>query len=90
MEPLGSNNNQNNALSELLAVANKENQMLRELLDEARKRADTAEKALLTLSNYIHPAMQQQNRPSFIQRVIVPIVKAIKIPRRKNKVNPDQ
>ena len=47
----GSHDN-NSALSELLAVANKENQMLRELLLEARKRAEMSEVALQILSKH--------------------------------------
>ena len=53
----GSRDN-NSALSELLAVANKENQMLRELLVEARKRAEMSEVALHILFKHIAQPVQ--------------------------------
>ena len=49
--PLGNSS----ALSELLAVANKENEMLRELVAEARKRAEMSESALQILSVHMQP-----------------------------------
>ena len=73
----------NSALSELLAVANKENQMLRELLLEARKRAEMSEVALQILSKHIENPVQKQTASNFIKRIIVPIGKAIRIPKRK-------
>ena len=75
--------NNNSALSELLAVANKENQMLRELLGEARKRAEMSEVALQILSKHIENPVQKQTASNFIKRIIVPIGKAIRIPKRK-------
>ena len=71
------------ALSELLAVANKENEMLRELVAEARKRAEMSESALQILSVHIQPNTTKVSKPSFIKRIIVPIGRAIRIPGRK-------
>ena len=87
----GSHDN-NSALSELLAVANKENQMLKELLLEARKRAEMSEVALQILSKHIEKPVQKQTASNFIKRIIVPIGKAIRIPKRKTnqKHNMDQ
>ena len=87
----GSHDN-NSALSELLAVANKENQMLKELLLEARKRAEMSEVALQILSKHIEKPVQKQTASYFIKRIIVPIGKAIRIPKRKTnqKHNMDQ
>ena len=82
----GSHDN-NSALSELLAVANKENQMLRELLVEARKRAEMSEVALQILSKHIEKPVQKQTASNFIKRIIVPIGKAIRIPKRKKTSN---
>jgi hypothetical protein len=53
MEIEANKSSTNSALSELLAVANKENQMLRELLEDVRKRAEMSESALQILSNHI-------------------------------------
>ena len=53
MEIEANKSSTNSALSELLAVANKENQMLRELVEEVRKRAEMSESALQILSNHI-------------------------------------
>ena len=78
----GSRDN-NSALSELLAVANKENQMLRELLVEARKRAEMSEVALQILSKHIEKPVQKPTASNFIKRIIVPIGKAIRVPKRK-------
>ncbi|MBA00311.1 MAG: hypothetical protein CMM39_12795 [Rhodospirillaceae bacterium] len=83
MEIEANKSSTNSALSELLAVANKENQMLRELVEEVRKRAEMSESALQILSNHIEKKSQKETRPSLLQRIIVPIGKAIRIPRRK-------
>ena len=83
MEIEANKSSANSALSELLAVANKENQMLRELVEEVRKRAEMSESALQILSNHIEKKSQKETRPSLLQRIIVPIGKAIRIPRRK-------
>ena len=83
MEIEANKSSTNSALSELLAVANKENQMLRELVEEVRKRAEMSESALQILSNHIEKKSQKETRPGLLQRIIVPIGKAIRIPRRK-------
>ena len=60
MEIEANKSSTNSALSELLAVANKENQMLRELLEDVRKRAEMSESALQILSNHIEKKPQKE------------------------------
>ena len=72
MEIEANKSSTNSALSELLAVANKENQMLRELVEEVRKRAEMSESALQILSNHIEKKSQKETRPSLLQRNYCP------------------